>query len=383
MVLRSLVRPCALAAAAALAAVARADAPPPAPVPAALAPPEALPPLPAPAAELVAPAAPAPPAEPFPGEHTWLDRGHALLNSALGGALQVDRFFSDELDLDAERGRSFVRWRNDFRYGTDTHATYRTSLVANLRFPGLNRWLGRASILVAGENDASAPILREAPGAAVSQPPPPGPLTQPGRLATELRYALFETFRVKADVGAGVLFQLPPGVLGRVRLRYAEPVGSLFLLRLGYTVFWRSDLHLGNTFDVSLERPIAPRTILRLASGATANQVEWVKGMQWASELAVVHALSTLSAVSAAAAATGVTRPTQRAELYRTYLRYRRDFYRRWIFLELEPELAWPLDPLLDRRTRVTAFTLRLEVQFDGETRRAPPRPAPEPGDPG
>ena len=389
MASRPLLRRCALAAAAALAGAARAAAPPPpAPVPpAALAPAEPIS-VPSPELAIVAPGAPATSPPPAEEHHTWLDRGHALIDEALGGALQVDRIFSDERQLDAERNRSFVRWRNDFRYGTDTRLTYRTGLVADLRFPGLNKWLEGASIFIAGENDASAADLREAPGAAVTQPPPPGPVSKPGRVAAELRYALFETFRVKADLGAGFLFQLPPGVVGRVRLRYAEPVGRLFLLRLGYTLFWRTDLHLGNTLDASVEREVAPRTVLRLASGATANQVEREKGLQWATELGLVHALGPATAISIAAAASGVTLPTQRADLYRTYMRYRRDVFRRWIFVELEPEVSWPIVVPPDHRTRVEAFTFRLEAQFDGEFRRAAARsrprsePGPEPRDP-
>jgi len=51
---------------------------------------------------------------------------------------------------------------------------------------------------------------------------------------------------------------------------------------------------------------------------------------------------------------------------YRVFARYRRDFFRRWIFVELEPELGWPWS--VDRgRHREIAGTVRLEVQFQGQ----------------
>jgi hypothetical protein len=57
--------------------------------------------------------------------------------------------------------------------------------------------------------------------------------------------------------------------------------------------------------------------------------------------------------------------------------------YRRWLFLEIEPEVAWPWSP---ERGRYSAWglALRIEVQFHGKEapRPAPPPPPPPPPPP-
>ena len=59
--------------------------------------------------------------------------------------------------------------------------------------------------------------------------------------------------------------------------------------------------------------------------------------------------------------------------VYRLFTRVRRDVWRRWLFLELEPEVSWPTAPPLGRH-KEHAVTLRVEVAFDGRARE-PERP--------
>jgi predicted dithiol-disulfide oxidoreductase (DUF899 family) len=50
---------------------------------------------------------------------------------------------------------------------------------------------------------------------------------------------------------------------------------------------------------------------------------------------------------------------------YRLATRLRRDVWRRWLFLEAEPDLTWRRDELTNARRRVPGITFRLEVHFD------------------
>ncbi len=325
------------------------------------------------------------PATPLPGPpQTWLDEGHALVGSVLGTVLNIDRFFSDERELDAERDQSFLQWRNDMRLGDDHGFTYHYAVRADLKFPGLGKWLERARLTIAGETEDTLGALREGP-AATGAPTGASPISSVGRAAAELRYALLENFRVKTDVGAGLLLKLPPGAIARFRLRYAAPIGRFALVRLGAISFWRSDLLFGETLNADVENEIARDTVLRLAGATTIDQTDRAKGFQWSTELATVHGLGPRSAISLAGQAAGVTRPSARTDVYRLYLRYRRDFFRAWIFVELEPEVLWPLDPQ-GGRTHALGLIVRLEAQFQGSGGRRTPAPAPveipEPRDP-
>ncbi len=64
----------------------------------------------------------------------------------------------------------------------------------------------------------------------------------------------------------------------------------------------------------------------------------------------------------------------------RLYARFRRDLYRRWLFFEVEPEIAWPWNPV---RGRYSAWggTIRVEVQVRGKDSEVHP-PAPDPARP-
>ncbi len=301
--------------------------------------------------------------EPEPGPRTWLDQGHALVGNLLGTALRIDRFFSDERELDPQRDQSFLRWRNDLRIATDDRrVAYRTTLLADLRFPGLNRWLERARLVIAGEADETA-----APGGSPGSPSGLGPTI--GRTAAELQYAMFETFHLKADVGAGIIFALPPGAATRFRLRYAEPVGELLLLRAAAATFLRSDLGVGELLQAEIEHRIASDALVRLTGSGTANHRERARGVQWASELAFIRAFGPRSAISLGAGLNGVTLPAERVDAYRVYARLRHDLFRQWIFFELEPEVSWPFVPS-EPRSEVYGFTFRVEAQFQGDGRR-------------
>jgi hypothetical protein len=95
--------------------------------------------------------------------------------------------------------------------------------------------------------------------------------------------------------------------------------------------------------------------------------------VEWGTELGLGHELTPLrTALYLGAGASGITRPAPDVILYRVFARVRRDVWRRWLFLELEPEVAWPLQPD-GARPRRLALTLRVEVRFDG--RPAPPPP--------
>jgi hypothetical protein len=302
-------------------------------------------------------------------EDTWLDAGHSFLEAKLfAPVVGFDRFFSDETDLELERSRSFLQWRNDLRFeeGGGT-PRYTLSLRANLRMPGLNAWLKRIRLVIAGETRDTVSALFPEEGEEAETL---------GDGNAEVRVGLWDGIVSHADVGAGLLFDLPPGVFTRMRLRWAFPVGDLFLTRIATSGYWRTDTRLGTTLDLHLERPLLPTALLRLSSRARLTQVS--RGVEWDSELATIVGLGRRSAASVQVGVRGATDDPRAVERYRVSTRLRRDFYRHWLFFELEPEVFWPWT--LERGRHATlAITTRLEVQFLGP---APPRKPPEPPEP-
>jgi hypothetical protein len=302
-------------------------------------------------------------------EDTWIDSGHSFLEEKLFlPVVGFDRFFSDETDLDPERARSFLQWRNDLRFEERRGMPlYTVGVRANLRMPGLNAWLKRIRLVIAGETrDAVSALFPDAGEDADAL----------GDGNAEVRVGLWDGIVSHADVGAGLLFELPPGAFTRLRLRWAFPVRDLFLTRFATSGFWRTDTRLGTSADLHLERPLRQGAVARLSSQATLTQVS--NGLEWVSEAAVIVGLGRRSAASVQAGLRGATGDVRDVERYRVSTRLRRAFLRRWLYFELEPEVYWPWTPERGRHA-TWAVTTRLEVQFHGPE---PVKPAPEPPEP-
>lgn len=301
------------------------------------------------------------------GDGNWLDVGHAFIEHRLfAPVLRVDRFFSDERDLEPERARSFIRWRQELRL--EQHRStpaYSITVGANLKFPGLNQQLRRLQVEVTGQTrDAFTALF-------------PGDHTSPGEVPTSdsafgtadagLGYRLFETVAsgvaTHGDLGAGVILRLPPGGYGRARLRFAESLRGRFLTRQAVSGFWRTDTRLGTSASGEVERPLAFSTLARLAGSTTLTQRS--RGVEWGTDLSLAGTLKAHIGAQLGFGVSGATRAPVDVDVYRFYLRLRRDFYRKWIFLELDPEYGWPWDAVQGRRG-TWAVLLRLEVQFQG-----------------
>ena len=353
-----------------------------------------------------APGSPAPQA-PAPGkpegtaaEDTWLDTGHAFIEHKIfAPILRLDRFFSDERDLEPERSRSFLRWRSEVRYAEDaSRPAFTTGIRATLRLPGLNERLRRFRLVIAGDTrDTIDKLFPKEPATTATPVVPSTDEDALGSADAGLRFYLWDTLASHADLGGGVLLELPPGVYGRVRFRWAIPVGKLFLSRFAVVGFWRSDVKFGTTMSGEIERGVWRSTFLRLSGNGTVS--ERSNGLEWFSELALLVPLPPRAAAQIGLSMTGATDATVFApdpatgisrawrvpgtDRTRAYARLRRDVYRRWLFFEVEPEIAWPWTP---ERGRYAAWglTLRMEVQFQGKEAPppAPPPPPPEPADP-
>ena len=326
-------------------------------------------------------------------EDSWIDVGHAFIEQRIfAPILRLDRFFSDERDLDAERERSFIRWRNEVRFSEDaSRPAFTTGVRVNLRLAGLNKQLRRLRLVIASETrDAIQSLFPRPPGSPIAEEE-----DTTGTGNAGLRFFVLDTVISHADLGAGVLLRVPPGAYGQLRFRVALPVGKVFLTRSVATGFWRTDTRFGTSAGLELERPLNATFVARLTGSGTLT--ERSHGVEWVSEAALLAFLGPRTAGQLALSANGVTRPpvvatdpltlaeTRAPELdrFRLYTRLRRDLYRRWVFAELEPEMAWPWT-LEKGRHGAWGVAIRLEVQFQGK--EAPPAPAPalppEPQDP-
>jgi hypothetical protein len=333
-----------------------APAPPPEPQ---LAPPSRPPSPPSP--DRVFSGRPEPQAAGQQEEHSWFDTGRSYVGRLFfAPVVRLDRFFSDQSELDPDRARSFARLRTGLQLREDGKPVTSIDLVADLHFPGVNSHLDRFRLVVAGAADSVVGGLYSTYGAS-----PPFSFSARDRTSNaELRFGAYQGLRSSVDLGAGVLFRLPVGAFTRLRYRLAVPIHDRLVGRASTSGFWRTDTHLGTRVDAALEWPPDPSTMIRLGSSATAAQRK-TNGIDYGLELVVSRAFTPTSALAFGMDGVGSSRAPVGFERYRAFARLRHDVLRRWIFLEVEPEAAWPWTPERGRY-QALGVTFRLEVQLEG-----------------
>jgi hypothetical protein len=291
----------------------------------------------------------------LPDENTWIDFGHEFLETRIfAPILRLDRFFSDNPGLDEERARSYLRVRNEVRFDVEGHPAYAIGLRANLRLPGFYGLLRRMRVVVAlGAQE----VFDALPGEPVQE----SRALREGE--AELRFDLFDALRAHASLGAGLLLRLPIGTFVHANLRWHLAAGELFVTDLALSGFRRSDTGFGASASVRLQRPFTQAAVLRVGSDLVLSQAS--EGVEWTPSVDAIFGLGPRAAASVGADAVWRSESTPHVDRYRFGVRLRRDVYRRWLFVELEPEVYWPWSPILGRHPAM-AVTLRFEVQFNG-----------------
>ena len=344
------------------------------------------------------PAPPAPPpeptgspAEPKPGAQpgaaqapsaegaTWVDDSHRLLEQQLTDlTVFLDGVFGEDRRLDLEHPGTYLRWRNEVRIDDRRTWTPRTSVKASLQLPAFKRWVKSFQVVFSGETKGDPTVRR------LEDPGNPGfsPSVRAEQANLELRVDLFRATATVVQAAAGFRLRFPFEYFGALRFRQRLDLGWKVTSRFTQEGFWTSREGFGEKTQLDLDRPVAAHTQVRWNNAGFVTGVS--RGYEWATELGLAQEFPSLrTAAYLAFAVTGFGLPKAEVELYRLYIRLRRDVWRRWLFAELEPEINWPTTAGLGRH-KVHAITVRLDIMLDGRTPPGGPgtKPAPPPGPP-
>lgn len=287
--------------------------------------------------------------------NTLIDYTHAFVTKNIYEPVAwFDNFFSDKRTFDEGPPTSSMRWQNTLRWDEGKQFTYRTFVHANVRLPKATKKL--RLIINADDEDDPTAILPD-------DPVNPGfeKREENERLNVGFRYNFIYKIASKLHVGTGIKFKIPLGPYVRVRYRYALPIGASLLVRFTETVMWRDPKGWKETTQLDFEKLITQKTMLRWSNSATYEDP--AIGIDWGTALGLQYKLSKKSALSFDFGVSGITQSNTVVNTYRTGIRFRRNFYRDWLFYELEPEQSWPRDENKNYMPQ-TALTFRIEVQF-------------------
>ena len=176
-----------------------------------------------------------------------------------------------------------------------------------------------------------------------------------------VRYDFFTWLRSLVSIDTGIRINIPLDPFVRVRYQYTIPFADVYLARFSETAIWRYVEHFDETTQLDLERKLDTFRLLRWSNYTTYT--EGTAGIKWTTGISLLEELSPKSALSIDTSMWGVNHPEWTIDNYRVGTRYRRNFYRHWLFFEIEPEVTWPKKANGHRDPRF-AITFLIEVQF-------------------
>jgi hypothetical protein len=187
---------------------------------------------------------------------------------------------------------------------------------------------------------------------------------------TELRYYAQDTKAGYAFLAVGSRFVWLPETFVRARFLWRHLLVDNTFITPSVTPFWQDHIGFGVTPQLDIGHPFAHDYIFLWSNSATLYKKR--SGFLWGTEVSLSRILSPVTAIAFAVGANGSTKPgadadrfNMAANNYKATFRYRRNFYRPWLFLELIPEANWARVEAAGREV-IPAFTVRLEINSEG-----------------
>lgn len=147
----------------------------------------------------------------------------------------------------------------------------------------------------------------------------------------------------------------------RARGSYALPLDT-WRTKVAETVFWFNTTGVGETTQLDLERPLDPQNLFRATTSAT-----WLNNRQnfdLRQDFSIFQTVSGSTAMLYQASAIGTSDATMQARVtdYVLLMLYRHRLHRDWMYLEISPQLHFPLERNF---TPSGMLVVRLEILFD------------------
>ncbi|MDF1526363.1 MAG: hypothetical protein RRA15_12865 [bacterium] len=288
---------------------------------------------------------------------TWLDRTHAYITEMLcQPSVWFDGFFGNNRAGEEWPG-SLIRWQGAYRLDERMDETgYRSEFRASFRLP---RMTSKFRLTVASESD-SDPADVHPDDSPIAAPTGNGKSPDSG-VTAGWKYYLTDVKRARISLGGGVKLENPLKSYLRLRLRYTQPLGSSTLFRFTPIVTWVSEEGLNRSLRLDLDHRPSEKILLRALQSFSRKELD--PGTSWGTTLTLFGSLTSSTVLALETSATGLSYPENHVERYRLLSRLRSNYFRKWLFLELEPEYYWPVDDLGEYHL-FRAITFRLEMQF-------------------
>lgn len=280
----------------------------------------------------------------------WVDTSHAYATNRAQAMTQwMDDFFGAPV-RDAERADSFLRaividdW--DERDGHDP----KVRLRGQINLPKLSE---RVDLFFSGEESEQT-------------------LTEEERSQENdigLRVNFRDSDRTRFD--ATLSLRSGPAVLPGLRFRYQQPITENSWGRFTQRLQYHSEDGYRSLSNFELNHILDDHSLLRWGGRVRYRQEkdfwDWNTGLTYRTWFQDHKEYP--SAIEYYVAASGRDQPESFSTNYRVGVLYRKQFFRDFLFYEIEPNYNWRRDTYEEKREGVLGIVVRLEIMLGGERR--------------
>jgi len=278
----------------------------------------------------------------------WLDRSHTYVsNKADDMAQWMDRFFGVRR-AELEAANSTLRLQLGYNWDEQESSTD-IRLRGKLYLPRISE---RVSLVFNDEDQANLEagsldqIVRN----------------QDDSNSVALEYNLTDHPERRLDIRLGLrdIYKLKTGL----RYRYLDPYGDNTLGRYIEELYFIDGEGFGSLTRLEFDHLLSPYRLVRWSNRFRFS--EDTHGVDWGTKLSLNTRAGEKTAVSYYAFYNGETRP-QLITDYGLGLNYRQNFFRQWLFYEVEPTYSWRRESVEVNREGVLGIALRLELVLEAD----------------
>ena len=279
----------------------------------------------------------------------WVDDSHAYVTDQAQALTEwMDEFFGDP-DYDLEKAESLLRLELIDDWESDDGHDLKVRLRGKLQLPKISQ---RLNLVFSGEDsdfqDESDRAVEDAIG---------------------LQYELREGGRSRIDLTMGLASgNLRPGV----KYRSEAPIDDRHSYRFVERLQYEDGEGFYSISQLDLNRVRDEDSVWRFSTRGIWG--EHTDGVEWRTRLALRTRYNPEAsrpfAINYFGAIRGVTRPDSFVKNYRLGMTWRRQVYRDFLFMELEPAVNYRRRNLDEDRDIVWGFVVRFEIALERDLRR-------------
>jgi hypothetical protein len=285
-------------------------------------------------------------------EHNWVDTSHNYATDQAQALTQwMDDYFG-EPNYELEQAESLLRLNLTTDWDEEDGTNYQARLRGKIQLPKVSRRLNLVFSDIEGDElefDEESRRLDDNIG---------------------LIYEVSEGARSRVDLTMGLKwFGLRPGL----RYRFQNSINDLTSYRLTQRVQWESDEGFYSTSQAELNRVLGENTILRSVNRVVYG--EETDGVEWVTRLSLFQRTQTRKrkhrlGINYFGAINGVTDPESYVKNYRLGVLYRRQVYRKFLFLELEPAYNYRKRNPHEKRQFAWSVAVSLQIALERDLSR-------------